>query len=164
MKADLRRQINAADPELLTRALAMIGPPPAAIVDSPGAAAEQLRPLLAGYETERLAVLFLDRRLRVKSSAVLSIGTDTNTIVDPRTILRSALLANATAIIVGHNHPSGDLRPSEADREVTARLDSACRIVGIELADHVIIAGMGSTSFRALGMLTGGRISVAFSA
>ena len=83
----------------------------------------------------------------------LSRGTVDTSLMHPRDILKVALLANATAVIVGHNHPSGDPTPSADDIRVTQRLKSAGDIVGIELVDHIVIADDRYFSFKDSGLL-----------
>jgi DNA repair protein RadC len=83
----------------------------------------------------------------------LSRGTVDASLMHPRDILKIALLANATAVIVGHNHPSGDPTPSADDIRVTQRLKSAGDIVGIELVDHIVIADDRYLSFKDSGLL-----------
>lgn len=102
-----------------------------------------LMPLLLGFEVERLAAVWLDRRLAIVGSEVLSIGCPGHTIVNPRHILRRALLVNAHALVLGHNHPSGDPEPSIDDIEVTLEVQKAGKVVGIDLIDHIVIGGPG---------------------
>jgi DNA repair protein RadC len=83
----------------------------------------------------------------------LSRGTVDASLMHPRDILKVALLANATAVIVGHNHPSGDPTPSADDVRVTQRIKSAGDIVGIELVDHIVIAADRHFSFKDSGLL-----------
>lgn len=107
------------------------------------AAATILGPMLMGRAYEALAVIALDRRGRAIASEVLtSGGSDGLAIVDPRRIFRWALTqgkSGANSIILAHNHPSGDISPSPQDIDVTKRVGSAGRILGINLVDHLII-------------------------
>ncbi len=116
-------------------------------------AAAWFRPRLAGLPHEELHALLLDRRQRVLAYREISRGNDAHTIVDPRQLLREALLHRACAFIVAHNHPSGDPSPSQADVEVSLRLDRAGRLVGVELLDHLVVTGERWCSLRELGML-----------
>lgn len=77
----------------------------------------------------------------------------TASLVHPREVFRDAIVKGAAAIIVAHNHPSGDEAPSREDRETTRRLQEAGRIIGIPVLDHVIVARGGSFSFRERGLL-----------
>jgi DNA repair protein RadC len=80
-------------------------------------------------------------------------GTLDSVHVHPRDVFKVALYANAAAVFVGHNHPSGDVAPSDEDRKVTERLAAAGRIVGIEVLDHVVVADGAYFSFRERGLL-----------
>lgn len=120
-------------------------------LSTPDRAYHALAPLLEGYAAERLAVVGLNRRRAVIASDVLTIGNSCMTIVCPRQILRWALGVNAEAIIIGHNHPSGDLTPSSQDHDVTERLKRAGSVVGIPLLDHLIVGGGSYTSMLADG-------------
>ena len=108
---------------------------------------------LAGLEREVFAAVFLDIRHRLVEAAELFFGTVDGAEVHPREIVRKALLCNAAAAIVAHNHPSGDVEPSAADRTVTARLKQALALVDIRLLDHVIVGGRQSLSLAARGWL-----------
>lgn len=130
-------------------------PKATALVRHPEDAYTVLGPMLHGREVECLAVLALDRRNRALESAILTVGCDDHTIVEPRTILRWALRTRlpCRAIVVAHNHPSGDPTPSREDIEVTARLAQACAVVGISLLDHLVVTDDGFRSLADLGAL-----------
>lgn len=98
-------------------------------------------------------LLLLDTKHRLLDTTLVSIGTIDHTFMNPREILRDALLGNAAAIIVGHNHPSGDVTPSPDDRAVTTRLAAAARTVGIELLDHLVVGGGRWASLARLGVV-----------
>jgi len=85
--------------------------------------------------------------MEVISTEMVSMGTLDATSVDARTILRRALLANAAAFIMAHNHPSGDPRPSHADIDRTREISKASKIVGITLIDHIIVCDNSFFSF-----------------
>lgn len=99
------------------------------------------RDKLAGLEREVFAVAFLDTRHRLINYAELFQGTVDGAEVHPREVVRGALLHNAAALIVAHNHPSGSPEPSAADRAVTARLKQALALVDVRLLDHIIVGG-----------------------
>jgi DNA repair protein RadC len=103
--------------------------------------------------TERLRVLFLNARNHLLFDETLAEGSVNETAVHPREIVRRALEIGATAIILVHNHPSGDPTPSASDVEATRRIAMAAGALDICIHDHVIIAGSAWTSFRALGLL-----------
>jgi DNA repair protein RadC len=111
------------------------------------------RPRLAGLAREELHALMLDRRHRVLAYLELSRGNEAHTIVDPRQVFREALLHRASAVIVAHNHPSGDPAPSGADVDVSLRLEQAGRLLGVELLDHLVVAGGRWCSLRERGLL-----------
>jgi len=98
--------------------------------------------------TERIAVLLLDSRHRPMGSEVVALGTINASRLQPRDVLAPALTRGASAIVVGHNHPSGDPSPSVADRRVTTALREAALIVGVPLLDHLILTRHGQFSFR----------------
>lgn len=108
-----------------------------------------LNAFLADADREMVVVLLLSTKHEVIGLNTVSIGSLDASIVHPREVLKPAILANAGAVLVGHNHPSGDPTPSPEDVAVTKRLDEACRIVGIELVDHLIIGHGQYVSLRA---------------
>ncbi len=99
-------------------------------------------------DREGFAVMHLDSRGRVRSAEVVSIGSLNATIIHPREVFKAAILANANAVILAHNHPSGSALPSEEDIAVTDRLRDAGRILGIEVLDHVIVTERDYLSMR----------------
>ena len=88
---------------------------------------------------EEFIVIALDTSHKVISARVISIGTINRTIVHPREVFRNAILDNAAALIVCHNHPSGNSYPSDEDVETTKVLIEASKIIGIEILDHMIL-------------------------
>ncbi len=94
-------------------------------------------------ECECLAVLMLNTRRRVKGHQLVTIGTMDTLLVHPREVFRGAVIASAAAVILMHNHPSGDPKPSDADIKITRDLIRAGQLMKIEVLDHVII-GIGS--------------------
>lgn len=115
--------------------------------------AEYLRSSLKDLSYEVFAVVFLNRANKVKHFEVLSKGGLTNTIVDPRIIFLKALEVQATSLVLCHNHPSGNLKPSRADEELTARLKSAGMLLDIKVVDHLIVSDEGYYSFADDGMM-----------
>ncbi len=116
-------------------------------VDSPAAALDRLRPRLQGLLHEELHALYLDRRSQVRALRRLTSGSDAATVVDVRQVLGPALMLGASGIIVAHNHPSGDPRPSPQDIAVTRRLAEGAAALDLRLHDHIIVAGDRYTSF-----------------
>ncbi len=92
---------------------------------------------------EKIICLHLDTRNTVTCFQIVFIGTSTNAITDPKAILRTALLTNACAIILIHNHPSGDPSPSNEDISAKIRLSTACKHLNIHLLDFIIIGDNG---------------------
>ncbi len=106
------------------------------------------------YETrEQLRLLFLDKKNKLLADEVQHRGTVDHTPLYPREVVRRAIELNASALIVAHNHPSGDPTPSRADIATTRELARALETVGIILHDHVIVGRGRSVSFRATGLL-----------
>lgn len=112
-----------------------------------------LGPLLADKDHEQFWILFLNRGNRVIGRDTVSIGGITGTVVDPKIIFRQALTAQATGIIIAHNHPSGTLQPSEADIQITKKLVQAGIMLEIKVMDHLIISPQGYFSFCDQGMI-----------
>ncbi len=104
-------------------------------------------------ETEHFRVLFLDRKNTLIADEELGRGTVDHVPVYPREVLRRALEMNASALILVHNHPSGDPTPSTADIAMTEQIQTAAQALSITLHDHLIIGKSRESSFRALGLL-----------
>lgn len=102
---------------------------------------------------EQFKLLFLNRANKVLGMLDVSTGGVTGTTADPRVIYVAALKANATAIIISHNHPSGNLKPSKADEELTLKIKEAGKFLDISLLDHIIITSEGYYSFADEGLL-----------
>ena len=96
---------------------------------------------------EEVWAIFLDRRARVIEMQMLSKGTLSQTSIDCRTVLRNALLVNAASVILLHNHPSGDPRPSVQDVNFTAKLKRACSLLDVLLVDHIVLGEESFYSF-----------------
>ena len=108
------------------------------IIDSPDKAVEQLADI-RDKKQEYFVCLTLDGANRLIAKRVISIGTLTSSLVHPREVFAEAITDRAASIIVAHNHPSGTLEASEADREVTRRLKEAGELLGIKLIDHIVV-------------------------
>jgi DNA repair protein RadC len=115
---------------------------------TPKSVAEYLLPQFGNRPVEQFGVLSLDTKHRVVRAAVLSIGTLDASIVHPREVFREAMAAGAAALVLFHNHPSGDPEPSEDDVRLTERLAAAGILMGIDVLDHVILADVRYYSFR----------------
>lgn len=108
---------------------------------------------MARSETEEFRVLFLDRKNVLIADEVQSQGTVDHAPVYPREIIKRALALNASALILAHNHPSGDPTPSRADIEMTREIVEAARALRIAVHDHIVVGRGGTASFKALGLL-----------
>jgi len=109
---------------------------------------------IASERQEHYVVLTLDMNLRLIQKKIVFIGTVTSVIANPREVYAVAVADLATAIIVAHNHPSGDPTPSSWDIKATRQLEAAGMILGIELYDHIVVANNGHFSFRKYNLLT----------
>ncbi len=122
-------------------------------IRNPADTTEYLRARMRHLEHELFCCLFLDNRHRVIRFDEMFRGTIDGTSVYPREVVKEALAANAAAVILAHNHPSGVAEPSQADERITRRLKSALDLVDIRLLDHLIIGGGEATSLAARGLL-----------
>ena len=123
------------------------------IVKTSGEIALFLRTALKDYSHEVFAVLFLNRANKIISYKIISSGGLTGTIADPRVILKTAIQEEATAIVLSHNHPSGNLRPSTADEVLTQKIKQAAAYLDIRVVDHIIVSDEGYYSFADEGLL-----------
>lgn len=114
---------------------------------------DYLRLALGGEDKEVFAVVFLDSANRVIAIEKMFSGTLSQTSVYPREVVRRALLHNAAAVILAHNHPGGAVTPTQADRRLTFRLAEALALVDIRVLDHFIITLAEAASFYELGLL-----------
>ena len=112
-----------------------------------------LQTLLGDYQHEVFAVIFLNQANKIKHFEIISEGGITATVADPRLILKKALLEDAVGIVLCHNHPSGNLRPSRADAELTKKIKEAAGYLDIKLLDHIIVSNEGFYSFADNGAL-----------
>jgi DNA repair protein RadC len=123
-------------------------------VRSSADASRMLATYLAGVDREHFVVLMLDQKNQVIGIHTVSMGSLTASVVHPRETFKAAILANAAAIVCGHNHPSGDVQPSMEDRAITRRLADAGTLLGINVVDHIIIGSAGTYfSFADEGLL-----------
>ncbi len=114
---------------------------------------EIMQPILGDLQHEEFWVLFLNNSNTVLSKQQLSKGGITGTLVDIRLLMKKALEIGAIALIVCHNHPSGTLKISEADKQITAKIKTAGEALDIKLLDHLIITELAYTSFADEGVL-----------
>lgn len=124
-------------------------------ITSPKHAVENLQTYLEGESREHFVAMYLNTKNAINAIETLHIGTLNASFVSVQAVIKGVLDANAAGLIISHNHPSGDPKPSNEDVEVTQRIKEACELFGIELLDHIIIA-FGSdryTSFKEMGYL-----------
>ncbi len=119
-----------------------------ATIDNPSAAAAALSQDLMWQKQERFAVVFLDIKNCLIGTKVITIGTATETLAHPREIFREAIKQGASRLIIAHNHPSGNLEPSEEDIALTKQLLQAAHFLDIPILDHVILGNGNHQSFR----------------
>ena len=115
--------------------------------------AAYFRPILQDLPYEECHLMLLKQDLSLLETSMLSRGGIAGSAVDVRLILQRALLKGAPVLALCHNHPSGNLRPSTQDRQLTAALASACKVMGIRLLDHVIVSDLGFYSFSDEGAI-----------
>lgn len=115
--------------------------------------AHYLQTKLKDYRHEVFAILFLNRANKVNHFEIVSEGGITGTVADTRIILRKALEQDAVNIILCHNHPSGSLKPSRADEDLTKKIKEAARFFDIAVLDHLIVSEAGYYSFADEGLL-----------
>lgn len=114
---------------------------------------DYVRTAMAHRPREQFRVLFLDHRNSLIEDELVAEGTVDHAPVYPREVVRRALEASASALILVHNHPSGDPTPSPADIEMTRKVVEAARCLGLQVHDHLVVGRDGTASFRALGLL-----------
>jgi DNA repair protein RadC len=124
-----------------------------AIIDNPAAAAAVLSQDLMWQNQERFAVLMLDVKNALLGTQIITIGTATETLVHPREVFRESIRQGACKLIIAHNHPSGNLEPSEADIELTKQLLQGAEYLEIPLLDHLILGNGNHQSIRQLTSL-----------
>ncbi len=120
-------------------------------ISDPTDASHFLRMRLGGLDHEEFHVMFLDTHHRILAVEALARGTIDGAEVHPREVIRAAMRNNAAAVILSHNHPSGDPTPSAADRALTARLKHALDLVEVRLLDHIVVSAGSTVSLAARG-------------
>ncbi|WP_255527429.1 JAB domain-containing protein [Luteimonas sp. MC1750] len=121
------------------------------MVCDPSAAGNMFRYRLASHDREVFSVAFLTTRHKVIAVEDMFAGTIDGAEIHPREIAKRALEHNAAAVLVSHNHPSGNLQPSAQDMALTSRLKEALKILDIRLLDHFVVSTEGYTSLAARG-------------
>jgi len=123
------------------------------VVTGSASVAKYLQARLMDLPHEVFAVVFLNRANRIRHFEIVSVGGITGTVADPRIILKKALEEDAVSLILCHNHPSGNLRPSRADEELTTKIRNAAKYFDINILDHIIVSTDGYYSFADEGNL-----------
>lgn len=142
-------KITEAAAHRMARAKVMQKP----IISSWDALLDYCHTVMAHRETEQFRVLFLDRKNTLVADEPQAKGTVDHVPVYPREVVKRALELNASALILVHNHPSGDPTPSDADIQMTQQIENACTALNLTLHDHLIIGRETELSFRAQGLL-----------
>ena len=125
--------------------------PPSSPLTTSVAAAAMLRPLFVGLDREQFLVCGLDAKHSIIGVNIVSIGSLTLAIVHPREVFKPLILMNSVAWICAHNHPSGDVAPSQEDHVLTSRLKQGADLLGISLLDHLILTEERCYSFADQG-------------
>lgn len=150
------RELAPSDQQTIREALILLKcqlREPGASFTSSQAVRDWLRLNLTTLEREAFNVLWLDNQHRLTAHDTLFLGTINSITVHPREVVKAGLKHNAAAVILAHNHPSGEAEPSDADRRITARLKQALELVDIRLLDHLVVGGTEITSFAERGWL-----------
>jgi DNA repair protein RadC len=122
-------------------------------LQSPGETARYLLPRYASRPVETFGLLALDARHRLRREAVVSVGCLTASLVHPREVFQEAVVSRAAALVLFHNHPSGDPEPSAEDLALTRRLAAAGSLMGIEVLDHLVLGAGRYVSLKERGVL-----------
>jgi DNA repair protein RadC len=158
---DLRR-LKGMGPAKATQVMAAIElgrrtllrcPPVRVRFSSPREVANHLLPQYGARPVEQFGVVLLDTKHRLLRTSIISVGTLDSSPAHPREIFREATSASAAAIVLFHNHPSGDPAPSRDDLELTRRLVQAGELMGVEVLDHIVLADTRYFSFKEAGKL-----------
>lgn len=123
------------------------------LMDSPQVMRDYLTVRHAGLGREQFDIVYLDSQHRLIVCETMSIGTLTQTSVYPREVVKRCLELQAAAVVLAHNHPSGNARPSRADELLTQTLKSALALVDVRVLDHIITAGGASVSMAEMGLV-----------
>ncbi|MGO1041103.1 JAB domain-containing protein [Clostridioides difficile] len=108
-------------------------------VSSPKDAYDLFETFMIDSDREKFLVACLNVKNESVNISIVSIGTISSSLIHPREVMKTAILSNSNSIIVAHNHPSGNITPSEEDKNITSRLVNVCDMLGIKLLDHIII-------------------------
>lgn len=135
----------------LGKRLVALAPEERPCIRGPQDVANLLMPEMRDLKKEYLKSLLLDSKNRVMKIQTVSIGILDSSLVHPREVFKDAIVASSAAIIVAHNHPSGDPTPSPEDKRITQRLHEAGQLIGIDLLDHIVIGDNRWVSLKQIG-------------
>jgi DNA repair protein RadC len=137
----------------LGRRTLVVAPPARIRLSTPRDAAALLLPAFGSRPVEHFGAVLLDSKHRVIRTSVVAIGTLNSTVVEPRDVFREAMLGAAAAVVVFHNHPSGDPGPSPDDITLTRRLAAVGELMGIPVVDHIVLGDARYCSLKEMGEL-----------
>ncbi len=137
----------------LGKRLAALSPEEKPCIRSPQDVANLLMPEMRDLKKEHLKSLLLNSKNQVMHIKTVSVGILDSSLVHPREVFKDAILASSAAIIIAHNHPSGDPAPSPEDKRVTQRLHEAGQLLGIDLLDHIVIGDQRWVSLKERGVI-----------
>jgi DNA repair protein RadC len=156
------RQVPGVGPARAAQVLAAVelgrrtltrGPIARPQLKSPRELAEHLLPQYGALPVEQFGLVMLDSKLHIVRIKVVTIGSLDSAVAHPREVFREAAIASAAAIVLFHNHPSGDPTPSRADLELTERMLDAGDVMGIQVVDHIILSAHKYFSLQEAGLL-----------
>ncbi len=122
-------------------------------IKGPNEVYQAVLPYYRSEDREVLSAIYLDARASPVCFHIVSVGTLNTTRTQPLDVLKPAILSNASALILIHNHPSGDTEPSGEDIAFTRNMHRACELLGVELHDHLVISDQGFVSIRSRGLI-----------
>jgi DNA repair protein RadC len=122
-------------------------------LNSADSAIDLIRLRIANAHQEKFLVLFMNNQMELVHDEIMFTGTINSAAVYPREIIRRCLELGANQLIIAHNHPTGTTTPSEADKQITMRIQSACRLFDITVQDHIIVSAWNDYSFAQHGVL-----------
>lgn len=125
----------------------------APVISNWDAMIDYCRTAIGHRDVEEFRIIFLDTKLQVIGEEVQQRGTINQVSIHPREVIKAAMFRGARAIILVHNHPSGDVTPSHADLDITNKINVAAHAVGIKLFDHLIVSKNGYYSFKDHGLI-----------
>ena len=137
----------------LGRRLATSVPGPKQVIRSPLDVCSLLKERMRHYDREHFKAIFLNTKHYVIAVETVSVGSLNSSLVHPRELFKSSIKRSAAALILAHNHPSGDPTPSQEDIEITRRLVEVGNIIGIQVLDHIIIGDDGYVSLKETGVI-----------